>query len=149
MNKNNYQLSPREEELMEMLWHVNKPMTTQAMLKEDYPRSWKDSYITIMIRSLLEKEAIQVCGIERSGRNYLRQFVPSYTKEEYAARLVASKVDVTHMPDVMLALAKVAEKNIDDKHMAKVIAAMAKDDDTEVDDELIERLESIIKEIRE
>lgn len=123
----NYHLSFREEELMDMLWSINKPMTTKEMVAQDWERSWKDSYLQLMITSLLKKEMIRVAGVKRQVTVYARLFEPAITREQYAAGVIFAKVEDSQLPKVMLAIAK--EKNIDDQ--------------------LIERLEEIVRQREE
>ena len=91
MTNPRYHLTTREEELMEMLWESDKPLTSVEMLELSDGYSWKDNYLHIMLRSLLKKEAIRVCGTVQYGTQYARQFEPAITKEEYAAKLIAGK----------------------------------------------------------
>lgn len=122
-----YHLSFREEELMDMLWSIGRPMITGEMISVKWDRSWKDSYLNVMIRSLLKKELIRVAGIKQNANIYARQFEPTLTREEYTAKMISSKIKGRQIPGVMLALAK----------------------EEDIDAELIEKLESIIKEMEE
>lgn len=145
-----YALSEREEELMEMLWGLDKPMTRRDFIQADWDRSWMDNYLPVMLKSLEKKRMIQVCGIELQGKNYVRQFVPSLTKEEYVAKVAAAKINRDQAPRVMLEIAKETGHKLDDGQLAKVMAKFVKrEKDTDIDEQLIERLEDIIKDIRE
>ena len=104
MKKSQYRLSKREEELMEMLWHAGRPMTTNEMIQEPWERTWKDSYLKIMIRDLLARGLIHVSGIKPHVTIYARQFVATMTQEEYAAKLVCARVAPQKMPKVIKAL---------------------------------------------
>ena len=123
-------LTGSEEELMELFWNRKEPMTSVEILKVDTDHSWNDSYIHIMIRSLLKKGMIEVCGVVQYGTQYARQFVPSMAKEEYAAKLIISK-------------------GLGKGSMAKVAAAMVKEADGEIKSDVIEELEKIIEELKE
>lgn len=120
-------LSKREEELMEMLWKIGRPMTTHEMTVEPWDRTWKDSYLKIMIRSLQEKGMIRVAGIKPHATIYARQFEPALSKEQYMARLIGSSVEKEKMPSVILALVK----------------------ETKMDEESLDRLRAMIEEMRE
>ena len=47
-------------------------------------KTWKDSYIHLMVNSLLKKGMITPAGFVKTFRNYTRTFVPCMTEEEYA-----------------------------------------------------------------
>lgn len=123
-----YLLTPNEEEVMEFFWDRGQPMTSVDILASSKDHSWKDNYLNIMLRSLLNKNALQICGTVQYGNQYARLFTPVFTKSEYAAKLAVSR-------------------GIED--IPQVAVAMAKETGAETDEKLIERLENIIKELRE
>ena len=71
---------------------------------------------------------ITVCGSVQYGTQYARQFIPSLTKEQYAAKLVMSK-------------------GIKKNAIAAVTVAMVNEAD-EDGEELIQQLEEIIGELK-
>ena len=40
-----YDLTPREEELMDMMWQANRPMSRAELRNMPVERSWKDNYL--------------------------------------------------------------------------------------------------------
>lgn len=130
MAKNNKYLTGSEEELMELFWSRKDALTSVEILKIDTSHSWSDSYLHIMLRSLLKKGMIKVCGTVQYGTQYARQFVPIITREEYAAKIVMSK-------------------GLDKNSVAKVAVAMVKEADGEGGEDLIQQLEQIIEELKE
>lgn len=147
--KYEYSLSQREEELMEMLWELDKPMSRPDFIQTQWSRTWKDNYLPVMLQSLEKKGLIYVCGIELQGRNYVRQFKPTLSKEEFVAKATAVKINKEQVPRVMFELAKETGHNLDGGELAKVMAYFVKEKDADIDGTLIERLEDIIKEIQE
>lgn len=121
-------LTKSEEELMEIIWASEVPLTSVEILKLAKNRSWSGSYIHIMLRSILKKKLIKECGTVRYGTQYARQFEQIVTKEEYAAKLAMST-------------------GIKKGAIAKVAVAMAKE--TGDEEEVIAQLEEIIKELRD
>lgn len=126
--KSNY-LTGSEEELMELFWGSKDPLTSVEILKVATNPSWNNGYLHNLLRSLLKKEMIEVCGTVQYGSQYARQFVPSMTKEEYAAKIIM-------------------RKGLDNRSVAKVAVAMAKEANGDEED-LIEELEKIIEELKE
>lgn len=98
-------LTKSEKQLMELLWNVGEPLTYVNILEKSEDKSWKDSYIHIMIRSLLKKGVIKVAGVELVCKNYARKFAPAMTKEEYIAKtLVLDNVwTLENIPEVFKA----------------------------------------------
>ena len=126
--KNNY-LTGSEEELMELFWSRGEAMTSVEILKTAGNHSWNDSYLHIMLRSLLKKGMLTVCGTVQYGTQYARQFIPAMTKEEYMAKLVLSK--------------KLGQGSV-----ARVAAAMIREVDGEDREDFIRQLEQIIEELK-
>ena len=87
-------LTNSEKEVLEVLWEIDQPLTAREIVTNCVKKTWKPSYIHIMINSLLEKEMIQVEGQKRSGKNFARTYKPTMTEEEwYAAQLINQAKD--------------------------------------------------------
>ena len=80
-------MNPKEENLMELLWDEQRPLTTAEIGSVLKGKGWNKSTLFNTIQSLLEKGYIKVSGVERSHTQYARQFEYTMTKEEYAALL--------------------------------------------------------------
>ena len=82
-------LTNSEKEVMDVLWKSDQPLTAREIVVNCVKKTWKSSYIHIMINSLLEKEMIQVMGQKRSGKNFARAYKPTMTEDEwYATQLI-------------------------------------------------------------
>lgn len=87
-------LTNSEKEVMDVLWKSDQPLTAREIVVNCVKKTWKSSYIHIMINSLLEKEMIQVEGQKRSGKNYARTYKPTMTEDEwYATQLINQAKD--------------------------------------------------------
>mgnify|MGYP002580733948 CR=1 FL=1 len=76
---------------MNLLWKQDKPMTSVEILAIGDEHSWSDNYLPIMLKSLLKKKAIEVCGYAQCGTQYARQFRYLLSREEYVARLAVGR----------------------------------------------------------
>lgn len=88
-------LNRKEEELLELLWDNETPMTSKTMLDIIKLGKYKlkaDVGIHRIINSLLEKNMIKICGSEKSGKLYARRFEPVLTREEYTIEVLAKKI---------------------------------------------------------
>lgn len=124
----NSQFTKREEELMNFLWEYGKPATSNEMLELCQNRTWSESYLHVMLRSLEKKGAIEKCGFVQYGTQYARQFKCTITKEEYY---------------VQLAL----DRGVNKGAFAQVAVAMASKVKPKDKDELVQTLEEIIQEL--
>lgn len=84
-------LTKSEREIMALLWHVDKPLTASEIIEQSTDKTWKDSYIHLLINSLLEKEMIRADGFAKTTKNYARTFVAAVSEEEYAVRQIAGR----------------------------------------------------------
>ena len=134
MRKKTFELTKGEERIMEFFWDSQSPLTSMDI--SSMTDEFNDSYIHRLLTSLLKKEMLEVNGIEKSGKQYARNFVPTMTREEYGA-MVMTGLGIK-----------------DEKALAKVAAALFKkpegtDGKEETDTkELIKELENIVEQLK-
>ncbi len=114
---------------MELFWEKKEPLTSVDISEFSADRSWNGNYIHMMLRSLLKKGMIEVCGTVQCGTQYARQFVPIVTKEQYAAKLVMSK-------------------GIEKNSIAAVTVAMVNEVNKTDEAGLVEQLEEVIQDVK-
>ncbi|MBQ0098816.1 MAG: BlaI/MecI/CopY family transcriptional regulator [Oscillospiraceae bacterium] len=97
-------LTKSERQVMELLWKSNEGLTTIQIVEKCKDKTFKDSYIHVMINSLLKKGLIKVSGVEHVSRNYARKFVPTVSKEEYFLKeLFGNELSSSKMPELFSA----------------------------------------------
>ncbi len=134
MRKKSFELTKGEERIMEFFWDSQSPLTSMDI--SSMTDEFNDSYIHRLLTSLLKKEMLEVNGIEKSGKQYARKFVPTMTREEYGA-MVMKGLGIR-----------------DEKALAKVAVALfkkteGKDKKEETDpNELIKELENIVEQLK-
>ena len=67
MRQKTKKLTDSEKQVLDLLWDSNEPLTSTEIVKLCAGRTWKPSYIHIMINSLLKKEMIKVAGFKRDN----------------------------------------------------------------------------------
>lgn len=82
--KENIKFTKAEEQVMELLWKSKEPLSASDIIRLSVDRTWKPSYIHLMLNSLLKKEVIKVVGLRRTVKNYARTFTPVMSKEEWS-----------------------------------------------------------------
>lgn len=126
MRKKKEELTKGEERILEIFWNEGKPLTSmEVMEKTD---EFNESYVHRLLNSLLEKKALKVEGMMKSGKQYARIFVPEFTREEYGVYLIKQ-------------LGMMRKDNL-----KKFAVALTKENKRK--EEVIETLEEIIDEIK-
>ena len=121
-------LTKSEEQMMDIFWFSDEPLTSVDIVNMKVRDTWGNGLVHNIIRSLLKKGLLEECGIERYKTQYARKLCPAMTKEEYIAKMMFSKAD-----------GKEAR--------FKVMVALAKEEDNI--DEMISQLEDVIQKLRE
>ncbi len=90
-----YTFSPKERELMEILWDAGEPLDRQEILgrAEAGSVTWKPNSIHILLNNLLMKGAVAVAGYYLNSRKLGRTFAPAITKEQYAIMQVRKSLE--------------------------------------------------------
>jgi len=130
--KEEYQLSQREQRVMDLLWNAKEGMTSVDMLERLGDIMPNATYVHRTINSLLDAEFIRECGSVRYRTQYARKFEPCLTREEYAAKYLI-------------------RQGIRRKSFGRVAAALfdeTQEDPKQNTDELIEQLEEIIENLK-
>ena len=75
-------LNKREEELMNYLWEIKKPLTASEMAKQLESEGWTNITLCRTVQSLSDNGYLEVAGLEKTAKTYARRLIPSLTKEE-------------------------------------------------------------------
>lgn len=127
----------KEEVLMNVLWDYGKPMTSMDIIEAAPAGAWEeknDKNVHRIIRQLLKKNMIKVCGQVQSGTQYARLFKPTISREVYTVNQMSS-YDSDSMVRIAIGLTKAAKKKSDNKEG--------------VSKEVIAELEKMVKEFKE
>lgn len=144
-----YDLTPREEELMDMMWDAGRPLSRAELRTMPVERSWKDNYLPVMLQGLEKRGLIEVAGFVREGKSYARQFVPTYSKAELFAKSAAEHLDKSQLPQMLEAMAETSAGELDTEKLTHVMAALVKENKGKTDAKLLDRLEDILQEVEE
>ena len=117
-------LNKREEELMNYLWEINKPLTTSEMAKQLETEGWTNITLCRTVQSLSDNGYLEVAGLEKATKTYARKLKPSLTKEEYYSSVLMNRgINANSLADITAALIGVSRKNPKEKD-AEVIAKL-------------------------
>lgn len=76
-------ITDSEKDVLNLLWDTGRPLSSAEIVRMCVNRTWKPSYIHIMINSLLKKEMIKVAGFKQTTKNFARIFEPTMTREQW------------------------------------------------------------------
>lgn len=79
-------MTKSEKQIMDLLWSVERPLSCAEIIQMSGDKTWKDSYVHSLIKSLMKKDLVVVVSFELVSRSYARKFVPKLSKEEYYLR---------------------------------------------------------------
>lgn len=118
-------LTKSEKEIMHLLWNSDRPLTATEIVNMTPERTWKKSYIHLLINSLIEKGMIRSDSMVRTGRNFGRTFVATASEEEFMIlqitssnnfsphsipRLVSALLDTCNDPSVISELEQILQQ---------------------------------------
>lgn len=72
-----------EEQVMKLLWESDKPLSCTEIVELSPDKTWKDSYVHSLIKSLIKKNLVKIGSFELVSRSYARKFSPTYNYNEY------------------------------------------------------------------
>ena len=117
-------LNKREEELMNYLWEIRKPLTASEMAKQLETEGWTNITLCRTVQSLSDNGYLEVAGLEKAAKTYARKLMPSLTKEEYYSSVLLKRgISANSLADLTAALIGVSRKNPLEKN-AEVIAKL-------------------------
>jgi len=79
-------LTKSEKQIMDLLWSVNRPLSCSEIVELSGDKTWKDSYVHSLIKSLMKKDVVEIQAFELISRSYARKFSPKLTKEAFYLR---------------------------------------------------------------
>ena len=83
MPRNLSQLTQTEKDILDFLWDYGSPLSAAEIVALYPNRTWKASYIHLVLQSMLKKNVIKIEGFKPTVKNYARTFSPAVTKEAY------------------------------------------------------------------
>lgn len=102
-------LTKSEHEIMNLLWHVDRPLTASEIIEQSTDKTWKDSYIHLLINSLLDKGMIRAEGFAKTTKNYARTLVAAVSEEAYAVQQIAGRKPLSTLSVVSIVSALVEQ----------------------------------------
>lgn len=115
-------LTKCEQEMMEVFWASDTPLSQPELLAQAGQKSWKNSSVYILLNGLLEKGMLREVGFVRSGKAYARTFEPAMTCEDYCATEICSLRKKPDLPKLFCAL--LADEDISEQTISQMEALL-------------------------
>lgn len=130
MKKRRFELTSREQQIMELLWENPEGLTSVDIFEQLTEEMVNPTYTHRAINSLLEKEFITDNGTVRYNKQYARRFITTISREDFGAGLLL-------------------ENGIGASSISDLAVSLVNQDSNAVDkDEIIKELKDIIKNLR-
>ena len=118
-------ITDSEREVLNLLWDMGEPLSSTEIVKLSVDKTWKPSYIHIMIKSLLDKEMIRVAGFKKTTKNYARVFEPTMTREQWS--LIQIKQEKSEYGDLIRKmLVSFLQEETDEKILSELSESITK-----------------------
>lgn len=126
------QPSSRELEVLETMWKAGRPLSGTEIIGLSPDKTWKESTIHIILKSLVKKSLIENDGFTQTSTNIAKTFSPLLSADEYLANQISgSKI----------------YKNRDRVSFGSIVATLLKQADNENEKKtLVDELRKIIDE---
>ncbi|MBQ9515717.1 MAG: helix-turn-helix domain-containing protein, partial [Ruminococcus sp.] len=76
-------MTKSERQVMELLWSSDRPLSCSEIVELSEDKTWKDSYVHSLIKSLTKKGIVEIASFELVSRSYARKFAPKISYHEY------------------------------------------------------------------
>ena len=110
-------MTKSEKQVMDLLWSVDRPLSCTEIVELSGDKTWKDSYVHSLIKSLMKKGIVKIEAFELISRSYARKFAPKVTKEEYYLNEYLDESPENKMPTLFAAF---ADNNADEDSMKEI-----------------------------
>ncbi len=120
--KKDVRFSPREVDILYILWNAGKPMLASEILAVD--KKLKPATVNTALKKMLEKELVVVADFVKSGNVYGRRYKPTITLKDFEMQKFSTTA-------------------------ADLVNALSRSTDTESVLEELDNLEQIIQQQRE
>ena len=115
-------MTKSEKQVMDLLWSVDRPLSCSEIVELSGDKTWKDSYVHSLLKSLMKKGVVKIESFELISRSYARKFAPCMTKEEYYLGEYLNESPENSMPSLFAAF---ADSDPDEETMEKIEGIIA------------------------
>ena len=115
-------MTKSEKQVMDLLWSVDRPLSCSEIVELSGDKTWKDSYVHSLLKSLMKKGIVKIEAFELISRSYARKFAPKVTKEQYYLNEYLNENPRNDMPALFAAF---ADGDPDEETMGEIESIIA------------------------
>ena len=120
-------LTKSEKQIMDLLWSVDKPLSCTEIVDLSGDKTWKDSYVHSLIKSLMKKDLVEIAAFELISRSYARKFKPKLSKEQFCLREYLKENPANSIPKLFAAYADNSDDVDEMNQIEEIIKQWKKD----------------------
>lgn len=113
-------MTKSEKQVMALLWASDDPLSCTEIVALSKDKTWKDSYVHSLIKSLIKKGIVKIEAFELISRSYARKFAPRISYYEYVLLSSFSEKDIKNTKE-MTALIKTIIDYADSDSLRKAV----------------------------
>lgn len=84
-------LTPKDEEILCLLWDNGAPMTTMEIAEKMMERGWSRITVFKTVQNMTEDGILEVSGLAKVSKSYSRLLWPTVTKNEYFSSVLQKR----------------------------------------------------------
>mgnify|MGYP002508394951 FL=1 len=128
--KSQYQLTPREIDILYTIWDAGRPLMASEMASEEL----KLATVHTTLKRMLRKNLLEVVDFAKSGHVFGRCYQPTFTMKEFELDMLSTAFKNRRCKEITI---------------ANFIEELLKDMDTDEALVMLDELEKAVKELRE
>ena len=113
-------MTKSETQVMNVLWRSDKPLSCSEIVELSDDKTWKDSYVHSLLKSLMKKDIVKIEAFELVSRGYARKFAPKLSYDEYVLQSSYTEAELKSS-ERMAALIRVIMTHSDENKIKELI----------------------------
>lgn len=113
-------MTKSERQVMELLWSSDRPLSCSEIVELFEDKTWKDSYVHSLIKSLTKKGIVEIASFELVSRSYARKFAPKISYHEYVLLSGFTQNELTNVKKMSAFIRTIIEHTDTEKMRASI-----------------------------
>ena len=119
-------MTESEKQVMDLLWKSEVPLSCDEIVRLSTDKTWKDSYVHSLMKSLTKKGIAQIVSFELTTRSYARKFAPKISYDEYVLLSSFSEDEIKDTDRMARFIRIVADHSESDKLLASIYGTLSR-----------------------
>ena len=119
-------MTESEKQVMDLLWKSEVPLSCDEIVRLSTDKTWKDSYVHSLMKSLTKKGIAQIVSFELTTRSYARKFAPKISYDEYVLLSSFSEDEIKDTDRMARFIRIVADHSESDKLLESIYGTLSR-----------------------